>query len=164
MTKSSTVFFLEMRDPSQLSAAKRPPGELRLERARIPSPRLNDWFYRSVGEAFHWVDRLAWSSERWRTWCARPCLETWVLHVSGTPAGYFELERQEEGDVEIAIFGLLPEFHGGGLGGWLLTRAVEIAWDGGAKRVWVHTCTEDHDAALPNYEKRGFTLYRTERT
>ena len=47
---------------------------------------------------------------------------------------------------------------------WLLTRAVEIAWEGGARRVWLHTCTEDHDAALPNYEKRGFELYRTEHT
>lgn len=163
MTISSTVFFLEMRDPSQLRPARRPKGELRLDQARIPSPRLNEWFYRSVGETWQWVDRLSWSKERWRAYCARPSLETWVLYVSGTPAGYFELEKQAEGDVEIAIFGLLPEFLGGGLGGWMLTRAVEIAWEGGAGRVWLHTCTEDHEAALPNYQKRGFELYDTKR-
>ena len=162
MTTATTVFFLEMRDPSWLRPAALPPGDLRLEQARIPSPRLNEWFYRSVGAPWEWTDRLSWSAERWRTYCARPTLETWVLHVAGTPAGYFELEHQQQGAIEIAIFGLMPEFLGSGLGGWMLTRAVEIAWDRGASRVWLHTCTKDHGAALPNYEKRGFRLYRQE--
>jgi hypothetical protein len=31
-----------------------------------------------------------------------------------------------------------------------------------AHRVWLHTCSLDHPAALPNYMKRGFTLFKTE--
>ena len=33
----------------------------------------------------------------------------------------------------------------------------------GATRVWLHTCTLDGEAALPNYLARGFTPFRTER-
>jgi hypothetical protein len=32
----------------------------------------------------------------------------------------------------------------------------------GAKRVWLHTCTLDHAAALPNYLRRGFVPFKTE--
>ena len=84
------------------------------------------------------------------------------MSVRGAPAGYFELRRDDEADVEIAYFGLLHQFLGRGLGAHLLTEAVERAWAIGATRVWLHTCSLDHPAALPNYVKRGFTAYRTE--
>jgi GNAT superfamily N-acetyltransferase len=80
----------------------------------------------------------------------------------GGPAGYFELREHDDASVEIAYFGLLPDFIGRGWGKYLLTRAVQIAWDLGATRVWLHTCTLDHPAALPNYLKRGFRPLRTE--
>jgi GNAT superfamily N-acetyltransferase len=90
------------------------------------------------------------------------------------PAGYFELEAQPpsppsplpqgEGgiDVEIAYFGLLPQFVGCGLGSHLLTCAIECGWKMGARRVWVHTCTLDHPQALANYQARGMRLYKEE--
>ncbi len=37
-----------------------------------------------------------------------PELETWVAYVSGSPAGYFELEGQGDGNVEIACFAVAP--------------------------------------------------------
>jgi GNAT superfamily N-acetyltransferase len=90
-------------------------------------------------------------------------LETWVLYVSGAPAGYVELERQEFGtQVEIAYFGLFPEFTGQRLGGYLLTFALERAWLPEVRRVWVHTCSLDHPAALTNYEARGMRLFKEE--
>ena len=84
------------------------------------------------------------------------------MTVAGAPAGYFELRRDRDGGVEIAYFGLLPEFTGRGLGGHLLTAAVERAWAPGPERVWLHTNTLDHPAALPNYLKRGFTAFHSE--
>jgi GNAT superfamily N-acetyltransferase len=92
----------------------------------------------------------------------RPELETWIAYVAGTPAGYFELERQSGGDVELAYFGLLPGFIGEGLGGRLLAAAITRAWEMGARRVWVHTCDLDHPRALTNYRARGFRIFRTE--
>jgi len=82
--------------------------------------------------------------------------------VKGSPAGYFELERHSDGSVEVAYFGLLPEFIGRGLGKHLLTVAVETAWSLDARRVWLHTCTLDDPAALPNYQARGFRPFKEE--
>ena len=56
----------------------------------------------------------------------------------------------------------MPSFIGKGLGGELLTAAIARAWDMGASRVWVHTCTLDHPTALPNYQARGFRVFRVE--
>jgi GNAT superfamily N-acetyltransferase len=131
-------------------------------RAEIPCPELNRFLYTAVGADWSWYSRLTWNRARWLEYLDRPDLETWVAYVAGTPAGYFELERQADGNVEIAYFGLLPRFIGRGLGGQLLTAAVSRAWDMGARRVWVHTCDLDHPGALANYQARGFTVFRVE--
>ena len=81
-----------------------------------------------------------------------------VRELSGYPAGQFQLVVDNDGAVEIASWGFLPQFVGRGRGGWLLTVATRQAWWQGATRVWLHTCTLDHPAALPNYRRRGFTI------
>jgi ribosomal protein S18 acetylase RimI-like enzyme len=86
----------------------------------------------------------------------------WLLTSGAAPAGYFELREHDDRSIEIAYFGLLPEFVGRGWGGHLLTRAVETAWEMKPDRVWLHTCTLDHPAALPNYRQRGFRVVREE--
>ena len=66
------------------------------------------------------------------------------------------------GNIEIKYFGLLSEFIGQGLGGPLLTAAIERAWAiPMTRRLWVHTCTSDHERALDNYLQRGFKLFKT---
>jgi GNAT superfamily N-acetyltransferase len=84
-------------------------------------------------------------------------------------AGVVEVEVQPGGDVEITVFGLVPEFIGRGFGAHLLTVGTRLAWDleppDGARvrRVWLHTSSRDHPHAKPNYERRGFRPFRTER-
>jgi ribosomal protein S18 acetylase RimI-like enzyme len=159
---------LEMTDPGALRPARTPAVAVRLEQAVIPSPELNRFLYTAVGGNWYWIDRLGWSYAEWMRYLDRPELETWVATVAGTPAGYYELERQEGGSVEIAYFGLLPQFIGQGLGGYLLTCAVRRAWEMGGGRsaatqhVWVHTCTLDGPAALANYQGRGFRVFKEE--
>ncbi|PYO77587.1 MAG: GNAT family N-acetyltransferase [Gemmatimonadetes bacterium] len=78
-------------------------------------------------------------------------------------AGWYELRRvPEDRSVEIAYFGLFPDAIGQGLGKHILSCAVRDAWALEPARVWLHTCTLDHPAALPNYQKRGFAPYKTE--
>lgn len=161
MQDTVTTWYLEMRDPAQLRRAPVPQPEPLLMRAEAPLPMLNRFLYTAVGGHWHWRDRLGWSYARWMEWLDRENLQTWVLYVRGTPAGYIELERQAD-DVEIAYFGLMREFIGQGLGGHLLTRGIDQAWAMGAKRVWVHTCTLDGPAALANYEARGLVHYHEE--
>jgi GNAT superfamily N-acetyltransferase len=158
----ATRTYVEMRTPAQLHPVPRPPGPLRLEQLRECPPSFYRYLYHEVGHRWRWFDRARWSDEQAREHLARPDITVWLLSHAGSPAGYFELQQHGDGGVEIVYFGLLPEFLGRHLGGWLLTEAVEAAWSLGAARVWLHTCTFDHPAALPNYRARGFEITRTE--
>jgi GNAT superfamily N-acetyltransferase len=153
-----TVTFLELTDPADIRPpARAPRRDYALE--RIPDPALARWFYERVGANHSWVDRLSWPAERWGEWAGAG--ESWMASVDGERAGFFSL-RLAADPVEIDIFGLLPEFQGLGLGGHLLTDALRRGFELG-DRVWLHTCTLDSPAALPNYEARGMRVFRTER-
>jgi GNAT superfamily N-acetyltransferase len=158
------ITHLEMRSPSELRPALRVPADLILLRASIPSPELGRFLYTAVGGDWYWRERLSWTYNQWLAWLGRADVETWVALASGTPAGYFELHAKPDESVELTYFGLLPGFAGRGLGGYLLTQAVERSWrvQPGTQRVTVHTCTLDHAAALPNYLARGFKVFQEE--
>jgi GNAT superfamily N-acetyltransferase len=157
-----TTWYLEMTQPDRLRPKPLARDDVTIRRCERPLPELNRFLYTAVGGDWFWIDRLAWTRRQWLDWIDRPQLETWLASIAGTPAGYYELESQPEGNVEIAYFGLIPAFAGMGVGGALLTHATETAWAGGASRVWVHTCSLDHPAALANYKARGFRIYREE--
>ncbi len=161
---SVTTFSLEMLDPRNLRPKRSPRSDLAMVRVEKPMPELNRFFYTTVGADWYWHDRLPWTYAQWFSYLNRPELETWMLTASGVPAGYFELEAQPDANVEIAYFGLLPQFVGAGLGGHLLTCAIERGFGMGARRVWVHTCTLDHPQALANYQARGLRLFEEETT
>ncbi|MBW4624284.1 MAG: GNAT family N-acetyltransferase [Brasilonema octagenarum HA4186-MV1] len=120
------------------------------------------YLYCEVGHEYHWVYRRNWTDEQIQTHLSQPSISLWVLYYTGAPSGYFELEQYEDGSVEIAYFGLLKEYTGRGLGKYLLTIAIEQAWKKATHRIWVHTCTLDHPAALSNYLKRGFKPFEQE--
>jgi GNAT superfamily N-acetyltransferase len=164
MLTDITTYYLEMTDPSHLRPKQVSHGGLEIKQAQVPLPEFNRFLYTAVGGDWYWVGRLSWTYHQWQGWVDRPELQTWVAYVSGTPAGYFELEAQADSNVEIVHFGLLPHCIGQGLGGHLLTVAVETAWHMGASRVWLHTDTLDHPHALANYCARGFRVYREETT
>jgi GNAT superfamily N-acetyltransferase len=157
-----TRTYLELLKPDDLVAAPSADPRLRLERVEECPASFHRYLYVEVGRAYHWVDRLGWTDEETLAYLASPTVSLWVLYCAGVPAGYFELKRHEDASVEIAYFGLLPEFTRRGLGKHLLTDAVRLAWAQGARRVWLHTCTLDDEAALPNYVARGFRPFKTE--
>jgi GNAT superfamily N-acetyltransferase len=159
---SVTRTYLEMLSPEDLRPTPAPQSEPRIERIQECPVSFFRYLYQEVGRQFQWTDRLVWSDEKIRRYLATPGVSIWLMSWHAAPAGYFELKRHDDGSVEIAYFGLLPEFIGRGWGKHLLTRAVTSAWDSGAQRVWLHTCTLDHPAALPNYLKRGFRMVREE--
>ncbi len=147
-------------------AAFRPAWSQAPELLIVPITFCPNSFYRylygEVGQEYHWVDRLEWSEEELRTYLNDPNLLLRVLYVGGAPAGYYELIKEQDGSVQIAYFGLLPEFIGQGLGKHLLSTAIAEAWEQNPTRVWLHTCSLDSPVALPNYLARGFTPYREE--
>lgn len=157
-----TRTYLEMRSPDELRPTTTPDPEPRIELIEECPIAFFLYLYTEVGRAFHWTDRLSWSDETVRAYLDNPGVSLWLMSWRGAPAGYFELRKHHDDSVEIAYFGLLPDFIGRGWGKHLLTRAVRAAWDLAPGRVWLHTCTLDHPAALPNYLKRGFRPVREE--
>ncbi len=156
-----TTWSLESNSADELVPAANP-GNCELHEARVKQFAFNRFLYQMIGDAWGWHDKLQWNDTQWRDYAEAENLRTWVLWVEGSPAGYFELQMQEGGAVEIAYFGLSERFFGRGLGGYLLTAAIREAWHWGASRVWVHTCTLDHPNALRNYQARGLRIFRTE--
>lgn len=157
-----TRTYLEMRDPAQLQRAISDNPGVRIERIPDCPPSLFRSLYAEVGREYHWIDRLQWTDADISAHMSQPGFSIWLMTADDQTAGYFELRHCEDGSVEVAYFGLMPEFIGRGLGKHLLTRAVEQAWAEGANRVWLHTCTLDNPSALPNYLKRGFQPFKTE--
>ena len=158
-----TRTYLEMRDLSELHGAKLADPSIQIEELPDCSIELFRYLYAEVGRNYHWIDRLPWTDEQIVAHLNKPENSIWLMTCDGETAGYFELRQCEDGSVELAYFGLMPQFIGRGLGKHLLTSATEQAWALGANRVWLHTCTLDDPAALPNYLKRGFKPFKTEK-
>jgi GNAT superfamily N-acetyltransferase len=159
--------YLEMRSPDQLRP-KRADTRFQVREKTERDWRFNRDLYFRVGEQWEWIDKRPWTDDQWNQYAMAPELRTFAGYYDSALAGYYELRRDAQGGIEIAYFGLLPEFIDRGLGGALLTSAIEQAWSGTSAiapvRVWVHTCNRDHPQALANYQARGMMVYKVEQT
>ena len=158
-----TVYYLQM-----LAHAKRslpPPRDgLSFVHAIKPTVAYYRFLYQTVGQDYHWYSRGKLAASELAAIIHDPQEEVHVLHVEGTPAGFAELDRRSQNEIELVQFGLMPEFIGQGLGRFFLQWTIDKAWSCQPTRFWLHTCTLDHHVALPNYLKAGFTLYKEEST
>lgn len=154
--------YLEMTSPAQLESSVKQIDGVRIERMDESDLGFYRYLYQSVGEAHCWRDRLVMSNSELRAILNSSKTHVFVLYVNGAPAGYVELNQQGS-STEIAYFGLRAEYHGRGLGKYLLSFGVQKAFDLGTNRVWLHTCNLDGVHALSNYRKRGFRPYMEER-
>ncbi len=158
----ATRTYVQLLAPSELIPAPEPAHAPRLSRVRPISAAGYRVLYRAVGGDWNWYERLAWGDAQLEAQLARPEVHVWVLGDPHDPDGYFELEQQADGAVEVVYFGLVARAMGRGLGAWMLTRAAQEGWALHPTRVWLHTCTLDSPRALPNYLARGFRPYRIE--
>jgi GNAT superfamily N-acetyltransferase len=154
--------YLEMRSPDDLRPKRCADDRFWIGEATVAQWQFNRFLYVAVGSQWAWTDKLAWSDKEWRAYVESDRLRTFGAYYDGAPAGFYELHHDPDNRVEIAYLGLLPAFIGRGFGGALLTSALEVAWQMSPGRVWVHTCTLDHPAALANYHARGMSAYKVE--
>ena len=164
-----TRTYLELPSWDSLEAGEAPASTARLIALTPDAHGLRGWrrLYASVGAPYRWFDRDAWSDERLlahlqseRTRAYR--VEAELPDGLRADAGMLELALHEDGRVEIVYLGLDTSAHGVGLGRWLVAAAVSEARRMGGTGVWLHTCTLDGPAALPNYLARGFVSVGTE--
>ena len=122
-----------------------------------------DWFrdlYRRVGEEWLWISRIRMPDAELAAIIQSPLMEIYALAHEGRDEGLLELDFREPGQCEFVSFGVTEKLVGTGAGRWLMNRALEIAWSRPVARVWLHTCTFDHPAALAFYQRSGFRPFR----
>jgi GNAT superfamily N-acetyltransferase len=155
------VFYLEMVAPS--AAPLLPLGDqFAVLHVARPSVEFYRFLYDMVGRDYHWYSRAKMSDPELAAVLDDSRDEVHVLYAEDFPAGFAELDRRVEGEIELVQFGLMREFIGQGLGKAFLRWAIDRAWSYQPRRFWLHTCTLDHPAALPNYLKAGFRVFKEE--
>ena len=163
MTEKIYRSYLEIKFLRELKEVQKPSENYFIELTDKKDFQLNKFFYKNIGKNCQWIDRLVWTDLNWMDYISNDQLFTYILKDKDEIAGYFELlfnKRSKE--AEIAYFGILEEYYGKKLGGYLLSEAIKNSFILEAKRVWVHTCSLDHENALKNYLARGMTIFKTE--
>ena len=153
-------YLLELQSKSDFRPKKFPETAISVGRASTSDADLCRHLWIKVGRGF-WNERADWTAERWRTYLTEKAISFWIVRMAIEEIGFFELARDDE-NMKIEGLGLLPLWRNRGLGGGLLSAATKQAFDCGASRIWLHTATDDHPNALPNYRKRGYRIYQEE--
>lgn len=145
--------------PDAASPPGAPPGAA-IDRLTRPTVAAYRTLYERAGQHWTWTARTLMSDRDLTAIIEDARVEIFVVTEGGVDAGYVELDGRSAPELELAYLGIFPEYLGRGLGRWALGWIVRYAWrERSPSRLWVHTCTLDHPAALPLYRKAGFTPY-----
>ena len=156
--------FLEINTIENLKQSKSPGPNFKIIQVDPPDFQLNKFFYKQIGRNHRWIDRLAWADEKWIQYVENPRIKTFILKDNSNLAGYYETIRDLDNDnCEIAYFGILEEYIGKKCGGYLLSEAIKRLFEEGMSRVWLHTCSLDHENAIKNYLARGMKVFKSEK-
>ena len=155
--------YLEIKSPDDLNEVLAPNSDYSLNLVDKKDFQLNKFFYKQIGKNYQWTDRLIWTNQNWISYTSKKNLSTFVLNNNENIVGYFELIfYKDTKEVEIAYFGILEEYFGKKLGGFLLSEAIKQSFLLDIERIWVHTCSLDHKNALQNYLSRGMKIFKSE--
>ena len=155
--------YLDIISLKNLSEIDKPYNNFNVRLVNPPDFQLNKFFYKQIGKKHRWVDRLIWNENQWIKHINNSNVRTYTLQDGNNLAGYFEqIIDQKKLECEIAYFGILQDYVGKRLGGYLLSQAIKKSFAIGANRVWVHTCSLDHKPALKNYLSRGMKIFKSE--
>ena len=163
MTEEVERNYLEIHSIRDLNEVVKPNKDCSLNLLEPINFQLNKFFYKNIGKKHKWTDRLVWTEAQWIDYVSSKKVKTYILKYQNDLAGYFELIfHSDEKEVEIAYFGLLEEFQNKKLGSYLLSQAIKKSFNSKINRVWVHTCSLDHENALKNYIARGMKIFKSE--
>jgi GNAT superfamily N-acetyltransferase len=155
---AAVVTHLEMTARPALPPPSSGPWTLR----KVERPDLA-WYrdlYRRVGEEWLWFSRIRAADDKLAARLHHPLVETHALVADGRDEGLLELDFRQPETCEIGMFGVTPNLVGTGAAYWLMQHAQALSWSRPITRLWLHTCTLDHPAALPFYQRAGFRAFR----
>ncbi len=155
---AAIVTYLEMRQrPGGTQAANTALSLIRLsstDTARYLA------LFRLIGAPWLWYSRLQAGAGAAAAVLADERVEAYAVQQSGETIGLLELDFRRQSEAEIAFFGLVERARGRGLGQALMQATLARAWARPLDRLFVHTCTLDHPAALQFYRSAGFVAYK----
>ena len=155
--------YLEIYSLEDLNYSPKPNENCNLQFINPPDFQINKYFYRQIGKDHRWIDRLVWNDQKWIQYVENSKVKTYVLQDKEDLIGYFEqIFNFEKKNCEIAYFGILKEHYGKKYGGFLLSESIKNSFIEGIERVWLHTCSLDHEFALKNYQARGMKIFKSE--
>ena len=155
--------YLEIKSVNDLNEVQIPSNSYSLNLIEPEDFQFNKYLYKKIGRKYQWIDRLVWTDQNWIAYVSNKKLSTYVLKNNNDLVGYYELIFDKEiKEIKIAYFGILEEYFGKRLGGFLLSEAIKISFSLDAQRVWLHTSSLDHENALKNYLSRGMTVFKSE--
>ena len=163
MNKEIVRNFLEIKSINSLNEVKKISEDYSIEVLKSEEYQLNKFLYKKIGNKYEWKDRLNWTESNWIEYISNKNLITYILKKKNDLVGYFELfHHTDSKECEIIYFGILEEYFGKKLGGYLLSYAIKKSFTLGVSRIWLHTCSLDHKNALRNYLARGMKIFKTE--
>ena len=155
--------YLEINSLEDLKYSAKPNENCNLHLVEPPDFQINKFFYKHIGKDHRWSDRLEWNDQKWIKYVENNNVKTYVLQDKEELIGYSEqIFHFEEKNCEIAYFGILQEYYGKKYGGFLLSQAIKNSFVNEIDRVWLHTCSLDHEFALKNYQARGMKIFKSE--
>ena len=155
-----TITYLEQVERPVLPTVAPPPRtKVALLRAEHPPIHFYRYLYRIIGEPYHWVSRRRLDDKALAEIIHNPDVYLYILYVDGVPAGMAEIDERKKELADLKFFGLVPDFTGKSLGRYFLFNVIDLAWSRGPQKLRLETCSLDHPAALPLYQKAGFSVY-----
>ena len=120
--------YLELKSFKDFKEVKKPSENYSVELVNPKDFQLNKFFYKNIGRNYHWVDRLVWTELEWTKYISDEKLFTHILKNKDEIVGYFELLfSKDTKEAEILYFGILEEYFGRKLGGYLLSEAIKLS-------------------------------------
>ena len=160
VTSILRVTYLELRAAPAPPALASPRGGLQFIACERPTLAEYLTLYRAVGEPLRWDQRLKMPEAELAALLQGETLDIYVLRdAADRPLGFCEFDRASFPEIELKNFGLIGQAQGQGLGSWLLNVALREEWQFGPTRIWLHTDSWDHPAAVRVYERAGFRIY-----
>jgi GNAT superfamily N-acetyltransferase len=155
---ANVVTYLALDAPPDAVPAGRP--DLKLVRITAPSVRRYRNLVGRIGDRWLWGSRAAMRDAEILAMLTTAGNQLHVLLEEDAEIGIVELHGDGPGSVEVNLFGVVPEATGTGAARWMMLEALRQAFVAPVRRVWLHTCTFDHPAALRFYQGLGFRPWK----